>query len=143
MIENTMKNTNMKEVSPELLEHLKQMNIKSQKWVDEDPKNRWSSMITEDPKHWADYKIYTVNEFKHYMAETTHWDLFKSVNGIRPRFMNYHLMTTEEIEADNDALRKEEEEQIIAEKKEKEDTIKKVSNYGDFTEKQLKEWRVI
>ena len=77
------------------------------------------------------------------MAETTHWDLFKSVNGIRPRFMNYHLMTTEEIEADNDALRKEEAEQIIAEKKEKENTIKKVSNYGDFTEEQLKEWRVI
>ena len=77
------------------------------------------------------------------MAETTHWDLFKSVNGIRTRIMQYHLMTTEEIEADNDALFKEQEEQIIAEKREKEDTIKKVSQYGNFTEEQLKKWEVI
>ena len=106
-----------KQVSKELLEHLKQMNIKSQKWVDEDPKHRWSSMITEDPKHWANYKIYTLKEFKHYMAESTHWDLYKSINGVRPRFMQYHLMTTEEIEAENDAMFKEQEEQIAAEKK--------------------------
>ena len=95
-----MKNAMKKQVTKELLEHLKQMNIKSQAWIDEDPKNRWSSMITEDPKHWANYKIYTLAEFKHYMAETMHWDLFKEVNGIRPRWMNYHLMTTAEIEAD-------------------------------------------
>ena len=57
--------------------------------------------------------------------------------------MKYHLMTTEEIEADNDALFKEQEDQIAAEKKEKEDTIKKVSNYGNFTEEQLKQWEVI
>ena len=139
MIKNTMK----KQVTKELLEHLKQMNIKSQAWIDEDPKNRWSSMITEDPKHWANYKIYTLAEFKHYMAETMHWDLFKEVNGIRPRWMNYHLMTTAEIEAENDALFAEQEEQIKEEKKQKEDTIKKVSQYGNFTVEQLEKWEVI
>nr|MBC8308029.1 hypothetical protein [Pelagibacterales bacterium] len=58
-------------------------------------------------------------------------------------WMNYESMTTAEIEAENKEMYKELDDQIKSEKKEKEDVIKKVSQYGTFTEQQLKKWRVI
>lgn len=132
----------IKSVTPELIQHIKDRNAKSKAWMDAAP-GRWSSMLVEDPKHWADYEIYTIDEFNHYMAQSTHYEIYKDINGISPRWMNYESMTTAEIEAENKEMYKELDDQIKSEKKEKEDVIKKVSQYGTFTEQQLKKWRVI
>ena len=33
-----------------------------------------------------------------------HWDLYKDVNGIRPRWVNYDLMSDEDLESDIESL---------------------------------------
>ena len=39
----------------------------------------------------------------------THYDFYKDVHGIRPRWMNYDAMTEQELEAELDVLSKESE----------------------------------
>ena len=58
-----------------LVQHIEAINVKSQAWVDEDPKNRWSGMVVTDPKHWAEYGIYTPAEYDRYQDETTLYEL--------------------------------------------------------------------
>ena len=36
-----------------LLEHIKNINAKSKKWMDENP-GSWAGMVTEDIKYWND-----------------------------------------------------------------------------------------
>ena len=58
-----------------LVQHIEAINVKSQAWVDADPKNRWSGMVVTDPKHWAEYGIYTPAEYDRYQDETTLYEL--------------------------------------------------------------------
>jgi hypothetical protein len=58
-----------------LVQHIEAINVKSQAWVDADPKNRWSGMVVTDPKHWAEYGIYTPAEYDRYQDEMTLYEL--------------------------------------------------------------------
>ena len=87
-------------MSNELLQHIKELNAKSQAWVAEDPANRWSSTFTEDLEYWAESGVHTPAQFDRLMLEETLWDCYKAVHGIRPRFMNISQMSNEEIEAE-------------------------------------------
>jgi hypothetical protein len=50
----------------------------------------------------------------------THYDFYKDVHGIRPRWMNYDAMTEAELEAELDQLSKESDVQAAREKEEQE-----------------------
>jgi hypothetical protein len=54
---------NMTAAQRELLAELKRMNARSRAWVAEDPKNRWSGILTEDIAHWAQSGITSVADF--------------------------------------------------------------------------------
>ena len=69
----------------ELIKHIEGINAKTQKWIDEDPTNRWAGMITTDPKHWEEYGITTPLEYDKYMLAETIADASKSAYGSKFR----------------------------------------------------------
>lgn len=60
--------------------------------------------VASDPAHWAGYGITTIAQYEHYMAVEDYIDCFKSVNGIKPRWMDFDSMTVAELTAEADAL---------------------------------------
>ena len=60
--------------------------------------------VVSDPAHWAGYGITTVAQYEHYMAVEDYIDCFKSVNGIKPRWMDFDSMTVAELRVEADAL---------------------------------------
>jgi len=102
----------------DLTTYIAEQNAKTQAWIDEDPANRWASMIITDISFWNDQGIYTVEDMKRHDLETYIWDAYKDANGIRPRFMNFSAMSTEELQAEADYLSNQIKKQIEEEKKE-------------------------
>ena len=60
--------------------------------------------LVDELSHWHDYNIYTVAQFDHYDAQTTHYELYNDVHEIKPRWIKYSEMTTEQINAEIDSL---------------------------------------
>lgn len=78
-----------------------------------------------DIQYWENQNIKTIEEHKHHLLVSEHWDFYKEVNGIRPRFMNYSKMTIAELEAEIEMLQRQadfndEMEQLAKEQEEKE-----------------------
>lgn len=71
-----------------LADHIATINANTQAWVDAEP-GRCAGMITDDLNHWADVGVYTAKQFDRYMLEATYSDLYKEVNGFRPRAFSY------------------------------------------------------
>ena len=99
----------------ELQAHIEAKNAKTLEWVNEDPANRWAAVPVSDPEHWAEYGIYTVEQYEHHMAAMSLYDYYKDVHGIRPRWMNFDEMSIEDIEAEFRALDREAEAQAEVE----------------------------
>jgi uncharacterized protein YukE len=60
--------------------------------------------VTADLDHWAEYDITTIAQYEHYMAVEDYIDCFKSVNGIKPRWMDFDSMTVAQLRVEADAL---------------------------------------
>jgi len=63
--------------------------------------------VTADAAHWAGYGITTVAQYEHYIAVEDYIDCYKSVNGIKPRWMDFDSMTVAELRVEADALSEE------------------------------------
>jgi hypothetical protein len=87
-----------------LAEHLRSLNAKTEAWISEDPDNRWAGLLVEDLTHWAEIGVLTVRDFQRYEMETSIWDLYKEVTGIRPRHMDFASMSFEKLECEYDYL---------------------------------------
>lgn len=87
-----------------LLEKLQMINAEKRAWVAEDPENRWAGMIVEDLDHWAEYDVYTVEDFERWELETLIWDVYKDAYGYRPRHMDFKAMSIEELKEEADRL---------------------------------------
>lgn len=59
----------------ELVKHIEALNAKTQKWIDEDPSNRFGGMLVTDPAHWADYGVSTPAELDRYLDEQTLYEM--------------------------------------------------------------------
>jgi len=70
--------------SRDLIKHINALNADSEAWVAKDPENRTAGMIVDVPEHWADYDVYTPEEFDRYMLEQDYYEMYKSVYGFRP-----------------------------------------------------------
>jgi hypothetical protein len=60
--------------------------------------------VVTDLEHWADSNIHTVAEFEHYDAQSTHYESYREVHNIKPTWINYSAMTTEEIRKHTEIL---------------------------------------
>lgn len=87
-----------------LTAHIQELNAKTKAWIDEDPDNRWAGMLVEEADHWAEYGVYTVEQFERHMLIETIWDVYKEVNGCRPRGLNFDEMSMEELQSFLDRL---------------------------------------
>jgi hypothetical protein len=82
----------------ELVTHIRNLNAKTQAWVDEDPKNRWAGMLVDESEHWARYDVHTVAQFEHYMAATNLYEATKDKYGYKPNWSRLKAMSTEQLE---------------------------------------------
>lgn len=60
----------------------------------------------DDLDHWASYDIFTIEQYEHYMASAAYIDIYKEINGIKPRWINFDAMSTEEIHAEISSMSK-------------------------------------
>jgi len=88
-----------------LVSHLEAINAKTQKWMDENP-GSWGGMIVTDPAHWAEYGVYTVEDFKRYELETYIYEGHKDAFGTNGRHYDFKNMTMEELKAEADYISK-------------------------------------
>jgi len=77
-------------------------NAKTQAWIDAGPE-RMAGFIP-DAEHWAGDGITTAAQLERYYMEGNIWDLYKDVNGIRPRWMDFKSMSDAELKATYDGL---------------------------------------
>ena len=88
----------MKKISQKFLDYIKKSNEKAKKYnLENKGTGNFMSLMVENPKHWEDYEIFNLRDLVRYNLETYIWDEFKSVNGIRPRFMNFKEMGIREL----------------------------------------------
>jgi hypothetical protein len=107
-----------------LAEYLAEKNAKAAAWVAEDPDNRWAGTLTEDLAHWAEYGVTTADELERHLLVGEIWDIYKSINGIRPRWINFNEMSDAELREMRDSLidegREQREMELRAEREEEE-----------------------
>lgn len=80
-----------------------ELNDETRAWLTEGP-DRWAGLLVEDPEHWAEQGVLTADDLDRSLLIASYWDCYKEVHGIRPRWMDFSAMTTDEIREDLDAL---------------------------------------
>ena len=80
-----------------LLEHIKNINAKSKKWMDENP-GSWAGMVTEDIKYWNDQGIFTVEDYERDSLITSVYEMHKDAYGVKGRHYNFDKMSNEDLE---------------------------------------------
>lgn len=87
----------------QLVAHIKSLNAKSKAWMDAEP-GRWAGMLVEDAAHWAEYGVYTVEDFERYQLETTIYEGFKDAYGVKGRHYDFASMSMDELRAEADRI---------------------------------------
>jgi hypothetical protein len=119
-----------------LLEHIKQINAESKKWMDENP-GSWAGMVPEDIKFWNDQGIFTVEDYERDSLITSVYEMHKEAYGVKGRHYNFKQMSNKDLEKELEHLcevakREREIEQREEEKSYKkfEDQIKQMMLHG-------------
>jgi len=86
-----------------LLQHIKDINAKSQKWMDENP-GSWAGMVTEDIQYWNDQGIFTVEDYERDSLITSVYEMHKDAYGVKGRHYNFDKMSNKELEEELEHL---------------------------------------
>ena len=98
-----------KKLSPKLINYIKKYNESARKYNEENKSNgSWKGLMLEDEKYWIEDGIFTLRDLVRQNLIDYIWDEFKSVNGIRPRFMDFSKMGIRELRKEANYLMKEE-----------------------------------
>ena len=81
--------------------------------------------LAEDQEHWEAAGVKTADDLDRYLAITSYSDTYKDINGIRPRWVNWDGVATEEIKKQLQALYVDEEEQLQREEDERQADAKR------------------
>jgi hypothetical protein len=87
----------------QLVAHLKSLNAKSKAWMDAEP-GRWAGMLVEDPAHWAEYGVHTVEDFERYQLETSIYEGHKDAYGVKGRHYDFDSMSMDELRAEAERI---------------------------------------
>ena len=99
----------MTKISQNLINYIKKYNEEARKYNEENKSNgSWKGLMVEDEQHWVDYGVFTLRDLVRQNLIDYIWDEYKSVNGIRPRFMNFSKMGIRELRKEVNYLMKEE-----------------------------------
>lgn len=99
-----------------LLQHIKDINAKSKKWMDENP-GSWAGMVTEDIQYWNDQGIFTVEDYERDSLITSVYEMHKDAYGVKGRHYNFDAMSNKELEEELEHLCKVAKESAEEEKK--------------------------
>lgn len=83
--------------------HIEAKNAETQAWVDAAP-GRWAIMPVSDPAHWAEYGIFTIEQYEHDAAASTVYDMTKETFGYKPSWDALMAMTIDELHAEIDRI---------------------------------------
>jgi hypothetical protein len=97
----------------ELSQHLKNIN-------DNLRENGSYFLVVEDLDHWAQYGVYSVEQFERYELESTYYELYKDVNGISPRWVQFDQLSNQDLENMIESLQNEM--NLIVQREEEEDS---------------------
>jgi hypothetical protein len=86
-----------------LLEHIKQINAESKKWMDENP-GSWAGMVPEDIKFWNDQGIFTVEDYERDSLITSVYEMHKEAYGVKGRHYNFKQMSNKDLEKELEHL---------------------------------------
>ena len=86
-----------------LLQHIKDINAKSKKWMNENP-GSWAGMVPEDIKFWNDQGIFTVEEYERSNLITSVYEMHKDAYGVKGRHYDFDNMSNKELEEELDRL---------------------------------------
>lgn len=125
-----------------LVKYIQERNAETKEWLAAGPR-RMAGIIAEDAEHWAANGVYSVEQYHHYQAAANHYDIFKSVHGIRPRWYDYDTMTTEEIENEISNMVAEYEREQEQIKREERETVARLTAELGTDEATLRRWGVI
>ena len=113
-----------------LLEHIKNINAKSKKWMNENP-GSWAGMVPEDIKFWNDQGIFTVEDYERDSLITSVYEMHKEAFGVKGRHYNFKEMSNEELEKELDTLCDIAKREAEIEKRQEEDNLKAFENRID------------
>ena len=113
-----------------LIEHIKNINAKSKKWMDENP-GSWAGMVPEDIKFWNDQGIFTVEDYERDSLITSVYEMHKEAFGVKGRHYNFKEMSNEELEKELDTLCDIAKREAEIEKRQEEDNLKAFENRID------------
>lgn len=86
------------QISKNLINYIKKHNEEARKYNEENKDTgNWKGLMIEEEQHWIDYGIFTLKDLVRQNLIDYIWDEYKSVNGIRPRFMNFSKMGIREL----------------------------------------------
>ena len=106
-----------------LLEHIKNINIKSKAWMAANP-GSWAGMVVEDIKFWNDQGIFTVEDYERSNLETSVYEMHKEAYGVKGRHYNFSKMSTKDLEKELDHLCDVAKREAEIEKRQEEDNLK-------------------
>lgn len=79
-----------------LEQHIKNLNSKARQKAEAEG-YMLLGLTVSDPEHWAEYGVYTPEQFDRYMLEAAWCDAYKSAHGIRPRGINVSDMSDDDL----------------------------------------------
>ena len=86
-----------------LLQHIKDINAQSKKWMNENP-GSWAGMVPEDIKFWNDQGIFTVEDYERDSLITSVYEMHKDAYGVKGRHYDFDNMSNKELEEELDRL---------------------------------------
>jgi hypothetical protein len=110
-----------------LVKHIEELNAKTQKWMDENP-GSWGGMIVTDPAHWAEYDVYTVEDFERYQLETYIYEGHKDAFGVKGRHYDFKSMSMEQLKEEADYISRSVKNAIEEEEKMEKEAIENFEN---------------
>ena len=87
-----------------LLTHLENLNRKSEAWVAEDPKNRWSSTYITDLNYWAKEGIFSVEDHTHHSLVCNVFEATRSAFGYKPSWSSLMSMSDSDLRKEMEFL---------------------------------------
>lgn len=88
----------------DLINHIAALNNKTQTWINEDPKNRWASLVADDAAMWNNQGIYTPEQLDHYFLVCNVFEAIRSLHDYKPHWGNLNSMTDAELQYNLDSL---------------------------------------
>ena len=87
----------------ELIKHIEEINAKTQAWMDANP-GAWGGMITTDLDHWAEYGVFTVEDYQRYQLEMYIYEGHKDAFGVKGRHYDFESMSIDDLRAEADYI---------------------------------------